>query len=238
MLLPHAEDLLRRSEHAEREFRALARAPADVLHVGTFATAGARLLPQALAELRRRRPAVDVRLAEAEPHDALAALGRGELDVALVFCAPGGPRDAAAHVATRWILDDPMVVMLPAGHALADRSAVELAALADEGWIGGAHEHDPCDRVLVEACRSHGFEPRTAFRSDDYTVIRGLVAAGLGVALVPALGLGPAEPGVAVRPVAGEPLVREVHVAVRGPKPTASALALRDALTRHARARA
>jgi DNA-binding transcriptional LysR family regulator len=103
---------------------------------------------------------------------------------------------------------------------------VPLAELREDGWILGATEDDPVDRVLARACAAHGFAPVPVLRTDDYGVLQGFVAAGVGVALVPRLGLGPPRPDLAVRPVDGPPLVRRVGVAAlrTGDRPAARAL--------------
>lgn len=113
------------------------------------------------------------------------------------------------------LLDDPLIGLLPAAHPLAGRSGaggpVELAELAGEQWIAGCPQ---CRGHLVELCAGAGFEPRIDFATDDYPAVVGLVAAGLGVAVLPGLALRSVRPdgvsAVPVRTAAGAPAVRQV----------------------------
>jgi DNA-binding transcriptional LysR family regulator len=68
--------------------------------------------------------------------------------------------------------------------------------------------------MLVGACARAGFEPNVAFESDDHNVLVGLVASGVGVALLPELALRTPHPGVAIRPVLGSTTMRRIHAAV------------------------
>ncbi|MFD0272504.1 LysR substrate-binding domain-containing protein [Kitasatospora sp. NPDC127111] len=113
------------------------------------------------------------------------------------------------------LLDDPLVGLLPAAHPLAGRAGgdgpVELAELAGEQWIAGCPQ---CRGHLVELCAGAGFEPRIDFATDDYPAVVGLVAAGLGVAVLPGLALESVRhdgvSAVPVRTAAGAPAVRQV----------------------------
>jgi DNA-binding transcriptional LysR family regulator len=164
----------------------------------------------------------------------------GECDVALAFRYPdaaggapqfghGTPRavraeavlEAQAQAAAgdwsdlvvRPLLDDPLVGLLPSGHPLAERDEdkpVELAELAGEQWIAGCPQ---CRGHLVELCQAAGFGPAIDFATDDYPAVVGLVAAGLGVAVLPRLALASVRrSGVAVVPVrtADGPAIREI----------------------------
>jgi DNA-binding transcriptional LysR family regulator len=83
------------------------------------------------------------------------------------------------------LFDDPMYVALPIGHPLVDASPLSLDSFAAEPWMLATPDSCPDSRLLVRACHAAGFEPRIAFQNDDYSVILGFVAAGVGVALIP-----------------------------------------------------
>ena len=100
------------------------------------------------------------------------------------------------------LLDDPLSVVLPADHRFATRKAVKLADLAGENWVAGCGG-GVCNEMLVDACARESFTPNVAFESDDHNVLVGLVATGVGVALLPELCLRTPPPGVAIRPVSG-----------------------------------
>ena len=82
------------------------------------------------------------------------------------------------------LLEDQLTVLLPTGHPLARRRAVQLAELSEERWIAGCLR---CRANFLHECAEQGFAPDIAFTTDDNLVVQSLVAAGLGVAMMPAL---------------------------------------------------
>ncbi|GAA0692111.1 LysR family transcriptional regulator [Kitasatospora atroaurantiaca] len=242
VLLKHATGILAGLSAAEEEVAAIAGLRAGRVRLVSFPTASSTLVPTAVARLRGVHPGVRVSLVEAEPPESLAMLRGGECEVALAFRYPdsrGGTAQRAPHATPRearaeatleaqdraaandWsdlvvrpLLDDPLAGLLPAAHPLAARDEsrpVDLAELADEQWIAGCPQ---CRGHLVELCAAAGFEPRIDFATDDYPAVAGLVAAGLGVAVLPGLALEAVRhSGVAAVPVraaSGAAAVREV----------------------------
>ena len=86
------------------------------------------------------------------------------------------------------LLEDPMYLALPREHPLAGRERLRLEDLAEEAWVQTSRS-SPCARHVVRCCHAAGFEPNVSFESDDYQTVQGLVAAGVGVALIPELAL-------------------------------------------------
>ncbi|MFE4217878.1 LysR family transcriptional regulator [Streptomyces sp. NPDC056844] len=193
-----------------------------------FGTAGAPLMAPALARLRETRPGVRFDLHLSDPHDPLPEVQQGRADLAVVVRpAIGEP----AGVRLIPLLDDPYRVILPAGHPLADRDVLALGDLADEAWVGSERSSDPCQAIVLDACGAAGFTPRFVVESGDYATALGFVAAGIGVALVPRLGLRAVPANVVVREVRGPEPVRSICSAVRASMTVPSALnALIDAL--------
>lgn len=231
-LLPHAEAVLGRITVAEQEIRELVRRGSATLRVGTFPSAGALLLPPAVRTLHRA--GVRIHLTEGELPALLDGLRSRRLHVALVYSRPDGALDLGEDMVVHPLLDDPLQLVLPADHPQAAAGRVPLAALREDGWILGTTEDDPVDRVLSRACAAHGFAPAPVLRTDDYGVLQGFVAAGVGVALVPRLGLGPPRADLAVRPVDGPPLARRVGVACLRTADRPAARALHAALDEEA----
>ncbi|MCU7824344.1 LysR family transcriptional regulator [Kitasatospora sp. DSM 101779] len=242
VLLKHASGILAGLSAAEEEVAAIAGLRSGRVRLVSFPTASSTLVPKAVAQVRAARPGMRVSLVEAEPPESPAMLRAGECEVALAFRYPdsqGGAEvvpsphasarearaeatleAAASAAATDWsdlvvqpLLDDPMVVLVPAGHRLAGRDGgpVGVGELADEQWIAGCPQ---CRGHLVELCAGAGYQPRIDFATDDYPAVVGLVAAGLGVAVLPGMALDSVRrEGVAVVPLetaAGEPVRREV----------------------------
>jgi DNA-binding transcriptional LysR family regulator len=219
LLTDVADDVLDRLADAESALASLRAGRTGRLHLTSFPSAGAALVPPAVAALRSRFPDLELVLGVAEPADALAALRAGDVDVAVVVePQPAGEEPGVAGadgLALVHLLDDPYSVVLPASHPLADVEQVDLADLALESWVGTASAPGHCQAAALDACRAAGFTPSYVVEADEYPTTTGFVAAGLGVALVPALALGFVHDGVRVKPVRGAQPVRHVHAAVR-----------------------
>src|SRR5437763_578011 len=115
---------------------------------------------------------------------------------------------------------------LPATHPLAGKRALKLADLRDQNWVQTSAS-SPCARHVVRSCLAAGFEPHVTFESDDYETVQGLVAAGVGVALIPRLALTHVHPGIVVRALAPRSPARKVTAATLGGSavaPAASAM--------------
>jgi DNA-binding transcriptional LysR family regulator len=211
-LLDHADAVITRLGEAERELAAIAGLEGGRLRLISFPTASATLMTRAMSELRRRHPGIELHFAEGEPEDSIPALKRGDYDLALAVDFVAFPEDFGRDTDAELIFTDPMRVALPPGHPLAALEAIDLAALADEDWLCG-DKPTSCREHVLRACRAAGFEPRISFESDDYQVIQGLVAAGLGVGLIPELAQ--PDPAVVLREVEPDPPVRRVWAITR-----------------------
>jgi molybdate transport repressor ModE-like protein len=208
-LVRHADKILARLAEAEAELEAIAGLRGGRLRLGSFPTAGATLMPRAIAEFSKRHPAVELSLAEAEPDESLPRLKAGELDLILIDDSPLAEDEEVDFV---HLLDDPLHVALPADHALASRRRLRFQDLAAEPWIQGT-QGCACQRQLHHACAGAGFEPRVAYESDDFQVVQGLVAAGVGVALIPGLALVSERSDVVIRSIGAKPPVRKIMAA-------------------------
>src|SRR5919112_4394670 len=145
------------------------------------------------------------------PPQSIPALRRGEVD--LVITEEGGfeADPDLAGLGVERLMDDVLYAALPVDHPLAPRRAVALTDLRDEDWmLVGLRGTCADSNIVLRACQQAGFEPRVAYTSDDYFAIQGLVASGMGVALIPGLGLASTRDDVAVRPVRGRPPHRRV----------------------------
>ncbi len=211
-LVTHAEAVLARLADAEAELDAIAGLRAGRLRMTSFATAGATVMPTAIARFRATHPGIELSLELAEPDDAIARLRGGETDVALTIDAPFCAIDDEG-VELLHLLDDPMYVCLPAGHRLASRARLRLEDLADEAWLLGSMGTCPDTTVLLRACQTAGFEPTIGFQSDDYLAIQGFVAAGVGVSLIPDLALVTVRDDVVIRSLGPRPPVRRIWAA-------------------------
>jgi DNA-binding transcriptional LysR family regulator len=212
ILVEHAEAIFAQVEAAEADLAAILGVRGGRLRVASFPSAGATLMPLAVASFRRRHPDVALTLAEGEPEEIAPRLRAGEFDLALLFEFPGARERPGVGLRTVPLLEDPMHVALPAEHPLAAKPALTLADLRDQDWVQTSAS-SPCARHVVRSCLAAGFEPNATFESDDYETVQGLVAAGVGVALIPRLALTRVHPGIVVRDLAPRSPARKVVAA-------------------------
>jgi DNA-binding transcriptional LysR family regulator len=202
-LAQRADVLLAGATAAWEEVTAVAGLRAGRVRLAAFPSAGGALVPPALALLRDRHPAMEVTLVEAEPPELADLIRRGDVDVAVSFEYAGLDGDAEADLDRVQLCVDDKLAVLPAGHRLADQPEIDLAALAGERFIAGCPR---CRGHLVALCRTAGFEPDIALATDDSIAVQAMVAAHLGVTLLPALVLDTVRhPDVRILPVRGRP---------------------------------
>ncbi len=231
-LVRHTEAILGRLAEAEAELEAIAGLRGGRLRMASFESAGATLMPLAIATFRERHPAVELSLSLAEPMDSVPQLKSGELEIALSFdpndvAVPGGESIEHVH-----LLDDPLYLALAPDHPLANKRNLRLADLASDAWIEGTPSC-ACSAMLRRACERAGFTPRIAFESDDYAAIQGFVAAGVGVALIAELALTTVRDDIVIRSLGRETPMRRIHAAAlaggyRSPATTAMLEILTD----------
>jgi DNA-binding transcriptional LysR family regulator len=237
-LVEHADGILARLEAAEDDLAAIIGLRGGRLRMASFPTAGATLMPLAIARFRRAHPEIELSLAEGEPEDIAPRLRSGEIDLALLFDFPGVTESPGGGLLTEQLLEDPMHVALPASHRLARRPELRLEELHAEAWVQTSSS-SPCARHVVRCCHAAGFEPTVSFESDDYQTVQGLVAAGVGVALVPELALSSVRDDIVVRSLSPGSPVRRIVVATSpnpGGAPAAAAMVriLRNAASSYA----
>ncbi|PRY42330.1 LysR family transcriptional regulator [Umezawaea tangerina] len=206
-------ELLAAFDGFEQEVQALVTGRRGRIRLGTFPTASARVVPHAVARLTHDRPDAEIRLDEAEPDDVLPLVLAGDLDVALVYAYDLVPRTWPDELTVLPLLDEALLVLLPDGHPAARHQTVRPDDLRDARWIA-SRDGTAGSTCLTRLCAANGFTPRITFRSNDYGVVHALVRAGVGVALVPALGYEPQD-GTQARPLRGTVLRRHVSAVHR-----------------------
>jgi DNA-binding transcriptional LysR family regulator len=233
LLAERAAEVIGRLDAAENELAAYTGLRAGRLRLAAFGSALGTIVPAAAAMLRGHQPSVDLRVAEAEPPEALRLLRAGHVDVSVIFRyvpdgpGPAGPGQVPADVPDplngededdgidvteglreRLLLDEPVHLVVSAHGA--EPPTPDLSRYARHRWIAGC---DRCRAPLLRYCAAAGFAPKIAFTTDDYVAVQALVAADLGVSILPALCLRTARhPGVATVPLAD---VRRHVLAVR-----------------------
>ncbi|MBE7212386.1 MAG: LysR family transcriptional regulator [Gluconacetobacter diazotrophicus] len=209
--LPEARALVTQAERAAHSARLGARGQVGRLRVGfTGSAAFCPAVPAALRAFRRRYPAVELSLEEAPTATLLERLRGGHLDG--VFIRPG--RCDPAGVKVYALDEEPFVAVLPSGHALAKAGSLTLSALAGETFVLFARRAGPSlfDEITA-ACRQAGFEPVLGQEAPQLTSVANLVAAELGVSLVPRSISQVRVEGVEYLAIRGEPPVARLVLA-------------------------
>jgi DNA-binding transcriptional LysR family regulator len=211
-LVGHAEGILARLESAEAALAAIAGLRGGRLRIASFPTGGATLMPLAIATFAETYPDVELSLAEGEPEEIAPRLVAGELDLALLF-EFAGETPLGEGFSRVELLEDPMYLALPREHPLAGEERPRLEQLAGDAWVQTSSS-SACARHVVRSAHAAGFEPNVTFESDDYQTVQGLVAAGVGVALIPELALTVVREDIVIRSLSPAPPVRQVIAAV------------------------
>jgi DNA-binding transcriptional LysR family regulator len=188
LLNRHAEAIVGRLKAAQADLAAYAEGAAGPLRVGTYQSVSSRLLPALIRRYKDAWPKVDVQLSESAIDDELEGrLERGEVDLSFVMLPVMNEALEAEE-----LLVDPFVLIVPKDSPLAGRKTPPtLREIAEHPLIG----YRQCRSMesVETAMRRAGSEPNIVFRTDDNGTVQGLVAAGVGVALVPRLTLQPTD---------------------------------------------
>src|ERR1035438_25808 len=215
----HTQRMLTLMEQAEADVDARRSGVFGQITVAAFPTALRGLAPYALEHLKRACPQLKVALAEQEPPEAMALLLRAELDLVIAQDWANAPLPQIEGISKAPLLEDIADIALPRSHPLAKRKIIDLDDLRSEPWItlgqtsslaGDAHLPDTwCREWLVYTLRSRGHEPVVAHTAGEHASQLALVAAGLGLSVIPRLGRAPLPRGVSI--VAVKPTIRR-HV--------------------------
>ena len=193
LLLRHADAIVAQLDAAQADLAAFAEGAAGPLRVGIYQSVGARILPALLRRFREEWPRVDVHVREeTDAADLLRLLEHGDLDLTFAdLPLPAGPFESAE------VLRDPYVLLVPPGSELADReTAPPLRELSGVPLIGWRSSGEP-EAYL----RGRVPELNIVFRTDDNGTLMGLVAEGLGLAVVPRLVVNPRNPSLVALPL-------------------------------------
>ncbi|QRN97908.1 LysR family transcriptional regulator [Archangium violaceum] len=212
LFLEEARRTLEQAERAARVAERAGRGELGRLEIGfSVNVAYSGVLARTLKAFRQRAPEIELLLHELHPFDQLEALVEGRIQVGLLTAPalPVPPELVTVRVAT-W----PLMVAMPAGHPLAARARVPADLLVEESFIDFSGSKD--EQGLSVLQRIWGFTPRIRYRSTNIMAVISLVAAGLGVALVPesmvSLNIGG---NVVYRPLTGVTESMELSVAYR-----------------------
>lgn len=169
-------------DELETQIGRLASGAIGRIRLGSFPTASVRVVPGLLSEFARHRPGAEVTLEEGEPAELVDGLAAGDLDVALLYEYGLCPREWPDGLTTLPLLREDLVLVQRSGSRSGD-----LARLSGQRWIA-SREGTSGALSLTRLCAAAGFRPEIMVRTNNYDVVRELVVATGGVAVVPALG--------------------------------------------------
>ncbi|MFF2653244.1 LysR substrate-binding domain-containing protein [Streptomyces sp. NPDC058045] len=172
---------------------------------GFLHTMGSETVPGLLRAFRADHPGIRFSLVQNHGEAMLERLRAGELDLCLTAPVPDAP-----DLVARRLDEQRLRLVVPEDHRLSGRRRVRLAEAAEEVFVTLEPGYG-LRRITDDLCRQAGFRPRVAFEGEEAETLRGLVAAGLGVALLPPPAV--ARPGVVELSVTAPRAVREIGVA-------------------------
>jgi DNA-binding transcriptional LysR family regulator len=184
-MLPHARAMIGRAVRARTEVRQFVELQRTRVTIAMFPTLAARVLPGMLRRLEEGE-GLNVSVVEAEMNVVMGRLENLELDAAFVYSTAARPARCPVGFRRIPLFDEKLMVFVPTDHRLAGSAATSIADLADERWILGAHVDEPLESMVVSVAKRAGFSPRAGARSDDYRVVAAYIAAGTGIAVMPA----------------------------------------------------
>src|SRR5262245_484958 len=193
LLLRHADAIAARLLAAQADLAALDAGESGPLRIGTYQSVGARILPDLLRQFSADWPAVEITLQEdADDGKLVDSVERGELDLSFVVLPiQAGPYETAE------LLRDPYVLVVAADSPLAARDRTpSLRELLEHPLI--ANRTCRATTRVEDRLRLAGREPNIVFRTDDNGTVQGMVAAGLGIAIVPLLTVDDTDPSIRV----------------------------------------
>ena len=200
LFLDHARRVLAQAREAVEVVKSAGRGEIGHLAIGYVTSSVNALVPAILKAFHRERPAVELHCKEMNAARQVQALRQHEIDVGVL-------RTSLADESLELIplFKEPLVLALPAGHPLVKRAKLRLRAAAGEAFVLVPQAHSPgFYDAVVDSCRRAGFAPRVTQEATEGQTILALVAAGLGVALVPAALKAWARPGVVFRDLPGQ----------------------------------
>ncbi|MGV3571284.1 MAG: LysR substrate-binding domain-containing protein [Ramlibacter sp.] len=179
-LLPHVHAILDRLDEARLHVSRVAQGVEGRVNIGLSGSHFLGPFPQFIQHFRTQRPAVDVVLHEMAPAQQLAALHDGRVDLSFERGRPA-QEGLVGHLLWR----DAAVVAVPLGHPLAARATVHLSELAHEDFVSLRFGSSTFQSQVYNACVTQGFEPRVVQQVLEVSAVLNLVAAGLGISVVP-----------------------------------------------------
>ncbi|WP_433445916.1 LysR family transcriptional regulator [Streptomyces sp. CA-142005] len=225
-LAEHAARIDRQLRAARRSLDDIAGLHSGTLHIGTFPTIAASLLPRVVRAFRTRYPQVELAVHSDRNAGLMDILESREIELSLMWDYPWRRLDET-NLDVIHLLDDHTCLVVATSHPLAARHSAGFEELAEENWIvRGDH---PVAELLTRSCRAAGFEPKIAYRAHDYQEAQAMAAVGLGITLAPRFALASLRDDVTTIDLGPAAPVRRILLTrLRDNPPTPSAKAIAE----------
>lgn len=229
-LAGHAREALAADEAVRAEIGGITDRPAGRIRVAVVQTAALALVPPVLDMLAKQSPDLRIEVVGRETVPALEELRARSLDLVVGIDYEPVPVPVYREVHRADLLEEDVLVAVPARSRLRRDAAVDIRTLENRAWAAGPRGDGHSAAIEYVCARLGGFAPDIRHRTDDALILRALVSSGQAVTLLPAL-IGTATPQVAVRPLNGTRLTRTIFTAARDSgKDSPAVTTVRDAL--------
>jgi LysR family transcriptional activator of glutamate synthase operon len=202
IFLEHAVTALNEIEKAKQKIEEFLDPERGTVRVGFTSSLAANPLPTVISAFRARYPDIGFQLKQGAYKQLIDSVIRGDIDLAFLGPVPTQEKDVRSHI----FFAENIMALLPAKHPLAKQESLRLRELQDDTFV----LFPPgflLREIAVNACSQVGFKPKVSFEGEDIDAIKGLVAAGLGVTLLPEVTLIDNMPRETVRIPISEPIV-------------------------------
>ncbi len=208
ILLQRVEQMLHMMNEAEREVKEYLDPEKGVVRIAFPISLAAHVLPKAIYAFRKKYPESKFQMRQALYGDLIDGVVNGEFNLAMIAPLP----EEDKHIQQKLLFTERIVALLPIHHPLANRASIQLSEIKDESFVT-LPEGTIFRKIVLSACQEIGFTPHIAFEGDDIDALKGLVSAGLGIALMPEVTLVETIPQSTVKiPLADPAVTRSIGV--------------------------
>lgn len=210
IFLEHAEASVREIEKAKQEIEEFLDPERGTIRLGFPSSLASHVLPTVISAFRMRYPQIGFQLRQGAFRQLVEEVVKGEVELSFIAPVPTDEKDYRGHI----FFSEKLVALVPSNHELSDQPALRLDQLRHESFVLFPSGF-VLNRIVVDACHQMGFKPQISFEGEDIDAIKGLVAAGLGVTLLPEITLMDRIPRGTVKIHISEPeLTRTVGVII------------------------
>lgn len=208
ILLQRVEQMMNMMSEAKREVKEYLDPEKGVVRIAFPISLAAHVLPKAIYAFRKRYPEAKFQMRQALYGDLVDGVIDGEFNLAMIAPLPSEDK----HIKQKLLFTERIVTLLPIHHPLAHQSSIQLSEIKDESFVT-LPEGTIFRKIVMNAFNELGFTPHIAFEGDDIDALKGLVSAGLGIALMPEVTLVESIPQSTVKiPIANPAVTRSIGI--------------------------